>query len=106
MVASLPDLAGPGWPVPGFSTPCRRRKTLTAQIPCRPGTGGLHLLIDSTGVKVAGDGERLARKHGPSKPRDWRKSHPGWRRVGKQPSGLFSRQPCGNAADKGHRDHR
>jgi len=35
----------------------------------------LNLLIDSTGVKAEGDGEWSARKHGPSKPRDWRKVH-------------------------------
>ena len=37
----------------------------------------MHLLIDSTGVKAAGDGERSTKKHGPSKPRDWRKVHLG-----------------------------
>ena len=26
-------------------------------IPCHPGTGALHLLIDSTGAKASGDGE-------------------------------------------------
>ena len=77
MVASLLDLAGLDWPVPDFSTLCRRQKTLTVHIPYRPGTGALHLLIDSTGVKAEGDGEWLARKHGPSKPRDWRKVHLG-----------------------------
>lgn len=77
MVASLLELAGLDWPVPNFSTLCRRQKTLTVHIPYRPSTGALHLLIDSTGVKAAGDGEWLARKHGPSKPRDWRKVHLG-----------------------------
>lgn len=47
------------------------------RIPYRPGTGALHLLIDSTGVKAEGDGEWLARKHGQSKPPDWRKVHLG-----------------------------
>lgn len=77
MVASLLELAGLDWPVPDFSTLCRRQKSLTVHILYRPGTGALHLLIDSTGVKAAGDGERLAKKHGPSKPRDWRKVHLG-----------------------------
>jgi hypothetical protein len=77
MVASLLDLAGLDWPVPDFSTLCRRQKTLTVHISYRPSTGVLHLLIDSTGVKAEGDGEWLARKHGPSKPRDWRKVHLG-----------------------------
>ena len=77
MLASLLDLAGLDWPVPDFSTLSRHQKTLTVHIPFRPGTGALHLLIDSTGVKAEGDGAWLARKHGPSKARDWRKVHLG-----------------------------
>ena len=81
MAASLLELTGLDWPVPDFSTLCLRQKTLTVHIPYPPGTGALHLLIDSTGVKAEGDGdgdgEWSARKHGPSKPRDWRKVHLG-----------------------------
>lgn len=78
MVASRLELAGPDWPVLDFSSPCRRQKTLPAPPhPPRPGTGALHLLIDSTGVKAEGDGEWLARKHGQCKPRAWRKVHLG-----------------------------
>jgi hypothetical protein len=77
MVASLLELAGLDWPVPDFSTLSRRQKTLTVHIPYRPSPGALNLLIDSTGVKAEGDGEWSARKHGPSKPRDWRKVHLG-----------------------------
>jgi hypothetical protein len=33
------------------------------------------MLIDSTSVKAEGDGDWLAKQHGPSKPRDWRKVH-------------------------------
>ena len=77
MMASLLKLAGLDWPVPDFSTLCHRQKTLTVHIPYRPGTGALHLLIDSPGIKAEGDGEWLAKKHGPSKPREWRKVHLG-----------------------------
>jgi hypothetical protein len=77
LVASLLELAGLDWPVPDFSTLCRRQKHLIVHIPYRPSTGALHLLIDSTGVKAEGDGEWLAKKHGQSKPRDWRKVHLG-----------------------------
>lgn len=90
MVASLLDLAGLDWPVPDFSTLCRRQKTWIVHIPYRPSSGALHLLIDSTGATAKGDGERLAKIHGPSKPRDWRKVHLGWTRVRKQSGGLFS----------------
>ena len=77
MMASLLKLAGLDWPVPDFSTLCHRQKTLTVHIPYRPGTGALHLLIDSPGIKAEGDGEWLAKKHGPSKPREWSKVHLG-----------------------------
>ena len=77
MVASLLELAGLDWPVPDFSTLCRRQKSLTGQIPYRRGPGALRLLIVSTGIKVEGDGEWLARKHGPSRLRRWWKVHLG-----------------------------
>ena len=77
LVASLLKLADLGWPVPDFSTLCRRQKGLTVQIPYRQSTGALHLLIDSTGIKAAGEGEWSTRKHGASRPRSWRKVHLG-----------------------------
>lgn len=57
MVASLLAMAGLDWPVPDYSTLCRRQKTVTVQIPCRRSGGPLNLLVDSTGVKMRGDGE-------------------------------------------------
>ena len=35
----------------------------------------VHLVIDSTGLKVFGEGERKTRKHGKEKRRVWRKIH-------------------------------
>jgi hypothetical protein len=75
MVASLLELAGVDWPVPDYSTLCRRQKTVTIQIPYRRSGGPLHLLVDSTGVKMRGDGEWQVRKHGSSRRRQWRKVH-------------------------------
>jgi hypothetical protein len=77
LVASLLDLAKLNWPVPDFSTLCRRQNDLTVTIPCRPSTGALHLLIDSTGIKAMGEGEWSCRKHGASRPRQWCKLHLG-----------------------------
>ena len=77
LVASLLKLAKLDWPVPDFSTLCRRQKGLIVSIPFRPSTGALHLLIDSTGVKAAGEGEWSTRKHGASRPRSWLKVHLG-----------------------------
>jgi len=74
-VASLPRLAGLDWPVPDFSTLCRRQKTLAVQLPYRGSGGPLRLLVDSTGIKVRGEGEWHARKHGGARRRVWRKVH-------------------------------
>ena len=75
MAGSLIRLAGLDWAVPHYSTLSRRQKSLTVSIPCRPGGGPLHLVIDSTGLKVLGEGEWKVRKHGADKRRVWRKVH-------------------------------
>ena len=76
-VESLLRLISLDWAVPDFSTLSRRQKALVVNIPCRGSSGPLHLLIDSTGIKVEGEGEWNARKHGGSKRRVWRKIHLG-----------------------------
>jgi hypothetical protein len=50
---------------------------LKVAIPYRGSQGPLHLLVDSTGIKVEGEGEWNARKHGGTKRRVWRKIHIG-----------------------------
>ncbi len=57
MVESLLKQAVLDWPVPDFSTVSRRQKTLNVVIPYRSCDGGLHLLVDSTGIKMLGEGE-------------------------------------------------
>ncbi len=76
-VESLLRLIGLDWAVPNFSTLSRRQKTLKVNIPYRGSQGPLHLLIDSTGIKVEGEGEWNAHKHGGPKRRVWRKIHIG-----------------------------
>jgi len=76
-VESLLQLAGVDWAVPDFSTLSRRQRTLKVSIPYRGSGGLLHLLVDSTGIKVEGEGEWNARKHGGAKRRVWRKVHIG-----------------------------
>lgn len=76
-VESLLRLVGLDWAVPDFSTLSRRQKTLAVNIPYRGSKRPLHLLIDSTGIKVEGEGEWHARKHGGPKRRVWRKIHLG-----------------------------
>ena len=76
-VESLLRLISLDWDVPDFSTLSRRQKTLAVNIPHRGSQGPLHLLIDSTGIKVEGEGEWNARKHGGAKRRVWCKVHLG-----------------------------
>ncbi|MFV1807388.1 IS5 family transposase [Phaeobacter sp. Ax4a-4a] len=76
-VESLLRLSGLDWSVPDFSTLSRRQKSLAVNIPYRGSEGPLHLLIDSTWIKVEGEGGWNARKHGGSKRRVWRKVHLG-----------------------------
>ncbi len=49
---SLLWLAVLDWTMPDFSTLSRRQKTLAVNIPYRSSKRPLHLLIDSTGIKV------------------------------------------------------
>ncbi|SNT76810.1 IS5 family transposase [Paracoccus seriniphilus] len=75
LVESLIRMAGLDWPAPDYSTLCRRQARIGVQIPYRRSGKPLNLLVDSTGVKFRGDGEWLARKHGSSRRRQWRKVH-------------------------------
>lgn len=61
--------------VPEHSTVSRRKATLCGSLPVRPNSSSLHLVVDSTGVKVYGEGEWKTRQHGTSKRRTWRKLH-------------------------------
>ncbi len=61
--------------VPDHSTLSRRMKTLEIDIPVQPMDKARHVVIDSTGVKVYGEGEWKTRQHGVSKRRTWRKLH-------------------------------
>lgn len=62
--------------VPNYSTLSRRRKTLCVPLRQSPGQN-VHLVVDSTGFKVYGEGEWKVRQHGWSKRRTWRKLHLG-----------------------------
>lgn len=45
------------WNVPDYSTLSRRQKTLSMAVTARSSQVGLHLLVDSTGVKMLREGE-------------------------------------------------
>ena len=77
LIGSIIGLLGLDLAVPDHSTLSRRAKTLEVPPPRRTGTGPLHLLVDSTGLKLGGAGEWLVEKHGTSRRRSWRKLHIG-----------------------------
>jgi hypothetical protein len=65
-------------PVPDYSTLSKRSETLSVAIRVRPmGHEPMHLVVDSSGIKVFGEGEWKVRAHGWSKHRTWRKIHLG-----------------------------
>ena len=76
-IKSLLRLAGLDWQVPDFSTVSRRQKHLAVMIGAHPTTTGLHLLVDSTGIKMLDEGEWKTKKHGADYRRQWRKVHLG-----------------------------
>ena len=76
-VESLLKLSGLHWPVPDFSTICRRQRSLQVHVPYRSSQAGLDLLVDSTGIKFLGEGEWKCKKHGAERRRQWRKLHIG-----------------------------
>ena len=63
--------------VPDHSTLSRRIGKLKVELPVVPTSEALHLVVDSTGVKVYGEGEWKTRQHGVGKRRTWRKLHVG-----------------------------
>jgi Transposase DDE domain len=84
LIGSLMRLLGLDLPVPDHTTLSRRAATL--EVP-RPRSGSspdagrdaepVHLLVDSTGLKLCGPGEWLIEKHGSRTRRSWRQLHLG-----------------------------
>ncbi len=77
LTRGLAKLAGVTWPVPDYSTLCRRERRLSVELNARVAAGKRHVLIaDSTGLKVCGEGEWKVRIHGTGGGRrTWRKVH-------------------------------
>ena len=74
LVSSVLRLLGSDLPAPHYSTLSRRAASLEVKLP-RLSTGPLHLAVDSTGIKLYGEGEWKVRVHGADKRRTWRKLH-------------------------------
>src|SRR3954466_16101525 len=76
LIGSVLQLLGLDLSVPDFSTLSRRAQGL--ELPVQPRATGVHLMVDSSGLKLSGPGEWLVEKHGTSKRRSWRKLHIGF----------------------------
>lgn len=65
--------------IPDYSTCSRRSKNLVIEIRKKKlkEDEDVHVVVDSTGVKVFGEGEWKVRQHGYSKRRTWKKIHIG-----------------------------
>jgi Transposase DDE domain len=74
LIASILRLLGLDLAAPDHTTLSRRAGTLEL---ARPRRGGepVHLLVDSTGLRLCGPGEWLADQHGTRRRRSWRKLH-------------------------------
>src|SRR3954470_6307358 len=83
LIGSVIRLLGLALSVPDHTTLSRRAETLEVPRPRSgsPDTGReaepVHLLVDSTGLKLCGAGEWLVEKHGTRTRRSWRKLHLG-----------------------------
>ena len=75
LLGSILLLLGVDLKVPNYSTLCRRQKTLSVDLGVGRAEQARHIVIDSTGLKVYGEGEWKVRHY--AKRRTWRKLHLG-----------------------------
>src|ERR687894_1234270 len=76
LIGSLLQLLDLDLAVPDHSTLSRRAETLKLPKPRSGlGCGPVHLLVDSTGLRLCGPGEWLIEKHGTKRRRTWRVLH-------------------------------
>ena len=75
LVGSIFELLKVDLAVPDHSTVSRRMAGVEVGLPLKASGSARHLVIDSTGLKVYGEGEWKVRTHGASKRRTWRKLH-------------------------------
>ena len=76
-VGSLIKLMDLDLKIPSYTQICRRAEGLEIDIEVPKTKKPIYIVVDSTGLKVYGEGEWKTRKHGISKRRTWRKLHLG-----------------------------
>ena len=97
LLRSIFELLGVSLSVPCYTTLSRRRQSLAVALPRRQKSEPLHLVVDSTGVKVYGEGEWKVRRYGWSKRRTWRKLHLGVdEATGEVAAAAVSSNACGD----------
>src|SRR5947209_8767613 len=75
LLRSVMTLLGVSLAIPDHTTFSRRSVSLSPATPLPPTAEPVHVVIDSTGLKVYGAGEWQAEKHGERGRRTWRKLH-------------------------------
>lgn len=72
---SLTQLMQVEVPIPDYTSLAKRAAKLEIALDVANRKGSIDVVVDSTGLKVFGEGEWKTRKHGISKRRTWRKLH-------------------------------
>ena len=79
LLSSVLDMMGLALPVPDHTTLSRRARTWKPSARSKDrqyvADGPIHVLVDSTGLKIYGAGQWLEEKHGTKSRRGWRKLH-------------------------------
>ena len=72
---SVLSLMGVDLAAPDHTTLSRRSQSLAVEFRRIPSRGPIHLIVDSTGLSIVGEGEWAAVKHGGRGHRGWKKLH-------------------------------
>lgn len=79
LIQSILDIMKKELQVPSYTQLCRRQARINAFVPPAPSGESacepIYIALDSTGLKVYGEGEWKVKKHGADKRRTWRKLH-------------------------------
>lgn len=75
LARSLAQLMEVEIPIPDYTSLAKRATRLGVSLDIARQKGSIDVVVDSTGLKIFGDGEWKMRKHGKSKRRTWRKLH-------------------------------
>ncbi len=79
---SVLSLMGVAPEAPDHTTLSRRSQSLNVDLHRVAGNNPIHLIVDSTGLSIAGEGEWATAKHGARGRRGWKKLHLGVDRAG------------------------